>query len=194
VFTNVSCTLEMCRFLGDRINALMNVSDYVDLAPYALYKSLRLPGCPKVGLDGSVNANSRYTLPEHANITDFLITNTIDTIFIKSPLHIQQSLPIDEYLQFGVLQADNAHVQTLNTYVRETLMCQDASLRTDGNRILISFGSTRPKCPYHNRIHDHDNMFGRVHNGKEVQGVVLYCHRETQGEIPWKNRIVLDTN
>jgi hypothetical protein len=78
----------MCRFVGDRINALMQLPDYVDLAPYALYKSLRLPGCPKVGLDGVVNANSRYTLPDGHKLHDYLVTNTIGCIQLKTPLHV----------------------------------------------------------------------------------------------------------
>lgn len=52
----------MARFIADRINALLNQPDYIDLAPYGLYKSLRLFDCPKVGLDGVVNANSRYNI------------------------------------------------------------------------------------------------------------------------------------
>jgi hypothetical protein len=36
-------------------------------------------------------------------------------------------------------------------------------------------------------------MFGRVHNGKEAQGVMLYCHRETQGEIKWNDRVLIPT-
>jgi hypothetical protein len=93
----------MCRFLGERINAHMGCADYVDLGPYALFKSLRLPNCPKVALDGTVNSNSRYPLPEGQKINEFLITNTMNTTFITSPLHISQALPIDEELQFGVL-------------------------------------------------------------------------------------------
>jgi hypothetical protein len=168
VFTNIACTLEMCRFLAERINAHMGCADYVDLGPYALFKSLRLPNCPKVALDGAVNANSRYPLPEGQKLNDFLVTNTIGCIFVKSPLHISQQLPIDADLQFGVLQASDEHVDALATYVKHTLKCPDAVLRTDGNRIHISYGSVRPICPYHKRAHDNDNMFGRVHNGKEA--------------------------
>ncbi len=88
VYFNVSCHLELAKFLADRINALMGVPDFVDLAPYAMFKSLRLPNCPKIALDGTVSANSRYNLPENAQIQDYLITCTIGTMFIKSPLHI----------------------------------------------------------------------------------------------------------
>ena len=98
VFTGASCSLEMARFLADRINASLGVSDYVDLGPYALFKSLRLPGCPKVGLDGTVKANSRYTLPDGAKIYEFLVTNTIGCVHLQAPLHISQQLPIDQYL------------------------------------------------------------------------------------------------
>jgi hypothetical protein len=72
----------MARFIGDRINALMNQPDYVDLGPYALYKSLRLYNCPKVGLDGIVNANSVYRLPDNAEPYEFMMTNTIGCIHI----------------------------------------------------------------------------------------------------------------
>ena len=79
VFTNASCTLEMAKFLADRINSIMNQPDYVDLAPYGLYKSLRLPDCPKVTLKGEVKSNSRYTLPQGHKLENYLVTNTIDT-------------------------------------------------------------------------------------------------------------------
>lgn len=104
LFSNISCDLVMARFIGDRINALLNQADYIDLAPYGLFKSLRLPGCPKVGLDGTVNANSRYNLPEGAELHQYLVTNTIGCVHIPTPLHIQQSFPIDAVLQHGTQQ------------------------------------------------------------------------------------------
>lgn len=167
VFTNASCSLEMARFLGDRINALMGLPDYVDLAPYGLYKSLRLPGCPKVGLDGTVNANSRYVLPDGQKIYDFLITNTIGCTALEAPLHISQKLPVDPIYQFGLARATDAHMEALRVYVRDNLKCPDAVLRAEDNRIMISFGAVRPICPYHKRSHDNENMWARVVNQKD---------------------------
>ncbi len=92
-----------------------------------------------------------------------------------------------------MLQASDEHVDALGNYVKHTLKCPDAVLRSEGNRIHISYGSVRPICPYHKRVHDAENMFGRVHNGKEAQGVMLYCHRETQGEIKWNDRVLIPT-
>jgi hypothetical protein len=60
------------------------------------------------------------------------------------------------------------HIQTLSKYVKEQLKCPDAVLRAEDNRILIAFGANRPICPYHKRVHDNENMFARVHNGKEA--------------------------
>jgi len=92
----------MARFIADRINAIMNQPDYIDLAPYGIYKSLRLYNCPKVALNGEVNANSRYTLPEKSEPYEFMMTNTMGCIFINTPLHIQQEFPIDPIYQHGL--------------------------------------------------------------------------------------------
>ena len=67
-------------------------------------------------------------------------------------------------------------------------------LRAEDNRILIAFGANRPICPYHKRVHDNENMFARVHNGKEAQGLVIYCYRETQGEVKWAERVHLEVD
>ena len=72
----------MARFIADRINSLLNQPSYVDLGPYALYKSLRLYSCPKVALDGTVNANSVYRLPDNAEPHEYMITNTIGCIHV----------------------------------------------------------------------------------------------------------------
>jgi hypothetical protein len=48
VYSNLAMTIELAKFIADRINSRMNLTDYVDLAPYGLYKSLRLYNCPKV--------------------------------------------------------------------------------------------------------------------------------------------------
>ena len=194
VFFNVSCDLELARFLGDRINALIGAADFVDLAPYCLFKSLRLPGCPKVALDGTVAANSRYELPQGMQIQDFLVTNTNGTIFLKSPLHISQALPIDSYLQFGIKQASDPQVRRVQEYVYNVLKCDDALLRAEDNRVVISFGSKRPTCPYHKRVHENENMYARMHHGKETNGLMLYCYREAQGEVKWNERVYLEVD
>ena len=64
-------------------------------------------------------------------------------------------------------------------------------IRPEENRLIVTFG-IRPVCPYHGRVHDHDNMYARVHNGKEHQGLVLFCYRELQGEVKWNDRVFLD--
>ena len=107
MFTNIAVdSLELLRFIGDRINAQMQLPDYVDLAVYGLWKSLRLFGCGKLSLTGEMNAVSRYDLPnQNADVSQYMITNTIGCIPIRTPLHISQSLPIDSELQFATLQA-----------------------------------------------------------------------------------------
>lgn len=96
VYSNAAVTLVLAKFIADRINARMNMADYVDLAPYGLYKSLRLFGCPKVSRTGDVNANSRYEKPLGLPCWRFMITNTIDCFELSTPLHISQDLPIDQ--------------------------------------------------------------------------------------------------
>lgn len=178
VFTNVACSLSMCRFISDRLNAMLCDPKYVDLAPYGLYKSLRLFNCPKVSLQGEVNSNSRYVLPEKAEPHLFMITNTIDCIFLQAPLHISQDLPIDPIYQHGVSSADEADMKALRKYVDEELKCPDAVLRSEDKQIFINFGRNKPVCPYHKRTHDNENMTARKSNSKDGQGLLLYCFRE----------------
>ena len=83
------------------------------------------------------------------------------------------------------------HTKALRNYVDSTLKCTDAVLRPDGNRIIVNFACTRPKCPYHNRVHDNENMYARLMNHKDAQGLVLYCYREMQGEVKWNDRVVI---
>jgi len=191
VYTNAACSLSLCRFIADRINAAMNKADYVDVAPYGMYKSLRLFNCPKVTLQGEVKANSRYTLPDRAEPHLFMVTNTIDCIFIQAPLHISQELPLDQIYQHGIQEADGADLQALRKYVDEELKCPDAVLRSEGGTVYINFGIRRPICPYHNRVHDNENMLVRKSNSKEGQGLLLFCFREAQGEVRHAQRIVI---
>jgi hypothetical protein len=88
VYSNVAVSLTLARFIADRINARMGLSKFIDLAPYGLYKSLRLHGCPKVSRTGDINSNSRYEKPADMPDWRFLVTNTNDCYDLQTPLHI----------------------------------------------------------------------------------------------------------
>jgi hypothetical protein len=107
-----------------------------------------------------------------------MVTNTIDCVFIQEPLHISQSFPIDEVYQHGLKSANDDDVKAVRKYVDEELKCHDALLRQEGSQVFICFASRRPVCPYHNRIHDNENMVARKSNSKDGQGMLLYCFRE----------------
>jgi hypothetical protein len=57
--------------------------------------------------------------------------------------------------------------------------------------VVIIFGTTRPVCPYHKRVHENENMYARMYSGKESNGLTLYCYRETQGEVKFSDRVTL---
>lgn len=96
-----------------------------------------------------------------------MITNTMGCIFVQTPLHIQQEYPIDPVYQHGLSQADDDHMRAVREYVDNELYCPDAVLRQEGPSVYISFTTNRPNCPYHNRVHDHENMLCRISNSKD---------------------------
>jgi len=161
VYTNASVSLELARFISDRVNSAMGILDYTDVGPYALFKSLRLPECPKVSLSGEVNANSRYSLPDGHKLHDYLVTCTIGCVNLQAPLHISQKLPIDPIYQFGINKVTDPQLNTLKQYVRDELKCPDAILRPEGHRVMINFAN-KPICPYHKRVHENENMYARL--------------------------------
>lgn len=83
-------------------------------------------------------------------------------------------------------------MEAVRFYVDDQLGTPDAVLRQEGGSIFIAFSHNRPVCPYHGRVHDHENMVVRLSNSKDGVALMLFCLRERQGEVKHASRIVID--
>jgi hypothetical protein len=103
----------MAKFLGDRVNSLLESPTYINLGVYGLHKSLRLFDCPDVSPQGLVDHTNRYTLPRGANPLLYMITNTLDCVHLQTPLHIRDDFPIDPVYHVEYARITDDHMNAV---------------------------------------------------------------------------------
>jgi hypothetical protein len=78
----------MCKLIASEVAFMTSEKGVIDLAIYRQGGSLRLFNCPKIGLDGCVSERSIYRLPSRADPLRYMMTSTVDTLSIITPMHL----------------------------------------------------------------------------------------------------------